>query len=89
MTRNEELAAIFEAAAQGAMAPYNFLPPPGYQGGSWVGQVYDGKSYDTAKSLSGALAAIGAVYRQLAKVEQVPNQGSESAKPPTDEPVSL
>ena len=67
MSRNEEIAMVLRAAAQGYMGPYNFQPP-GFQG-AFMSPAFDSKSYDAAKSVAGALNAIAAVYEGLAKTE--------------------
>lgn len=54
------------------MAPYDFQPPPGHEGGR-TSRSFDSKSYDAARSISGAFSAIGAMYRALANAETVTN----------------
>lgn len=76
MSRNEEIAMVLRAAAQGYLEPYYPMIPAKPGGGqcgggggvgTWVS--FDGKSYDAAKSVAGALNAIAAVYEGMAKAE--------------------
>lgn len=61
MTRNEELAAAFEAAAAGAMAQFSYNKGP-----------FSAASFDAAKLQEATLRAIAGVYRNLAEKEKLP-----------------
>jgi hypothetical protein len=59
MSRYEELARVFQAAAYGAMEPFNM-----------TGMAFNSSAYDAARVTAGALSAIAAVYRGLAEQEK-------------------
>jgi len=80
MTRNEEIAKVLRAAAEGYLAPYQPVMPQGCNGGSTMFSggggggfayiSYSEKDYNEAKCVASAFNAIARVYEALAMAEK-------------------